>query len=97
MYITQNRNGIQEKLYGKDICSVEPNTSKNISDQSIHSNWSMNESNHVLPSLRTEGHMLKCEWDKIDPCIVSYKNRAYEVLKPSWSNIIYLWIIYGVN
>lgn len=61
MYITQNRNGIQDKLYGEDICSVKLNTSKNISDQTIHSNWSMNESNHVLPSLHTEVHMLKNE------------------------------------
>jgi len=90
MYITQNRNGIQDKLYGKDICSINSsNISKDISDQSIHSNWSMNESKHLLPPLRTEVHMSKCEWDKIDPCVLSYKNREYEVLKPGWSDIIY--------
>lgn len=71
MYITQNRNGIQDKLYGKDICSINSsNIFKDISDQSIHSNWSMNESKHLLPSLRMEVHMSKCEWDKIDPCIL---------------------------
>lgn len=87
MYITQNRNGILHKLYGKNI--VDFNTSKNVSDQSIHSNWSMNESNHILLSLRVEVHMSKCEWDKIDSCITSYKNREYEVLKVGWTNIIY--------
>lgn len=90
MYINQNRNGIQDKLYGKDISSpVEPNFSADISDETIRSNWSMGETKHVLPPLRADIHMLKSEWDKIDLCIVTYNDRDYEVLKPSWSDIIY--------
>lgn len=49
----------------------------------------MDKSNEVLPPLRAEVRITKCEWDKIDPCMVSYKNRTYEMLKPGWTDIIY--------
>lgn len=63
MYITQNGNGILNKLYGKDLLSVESDILKNKLDQSIHSNWSMSESinESILPPLRAEIHILKCE------------------------------------
>jgi len=38
MYITQNRNDILDKLYGKEIELSPKNFSKNESDLSIHSN-----------------------------------------------------------
>lgn len=89
IYITQNRNNILGTLYGEDLHPIECNISKNESHESISSNWPMNESKNILPPLRTEMHISKSEWDKIDPCTVSYKNRAYEVLKPGWTDIIY--------
>jgi len=92
MYITQNRNGILDKLYGKEIelspQKISKNVSKNESDSSIHSNWSMNELNTLAP-LRAKVHISKYDWEKIDPHIVSYKNREYEVLKTGWTDIIY--------
>lgn len=87
MYVTQNRNDILHKLYGESFSST--GLSKNVSDQSIHSNWSMDKSKNILPPLRMEKHIQKCEWDKIVPCKAVYQNRSYEILKPGWADIIY--------
>lgn len=56
-------------------------------------NWSMCETNCVLPALRKSITLSKSEWDTLKSNILKYKDREYEVLVIGWSDAVYdiLW------
>lgn len=92
LYVSQNRNGILDRLlkhYGITLVtdtSVVIDTSR--FDESNESNWSMQSSNNILSPLRVKLHISDKTWRKIAPVTITYKNRMYKTLSQGWTDEI---------
>lgn len=92
LYVSQNRNGLLNKLldhYGISCIeqSREETSISSVNENSDHPNWSI-QSPKILPSLRATIHLSSKTWSKIAPIDIAYKNRPYKILNKCWTDVI---------
>lgn len=96
LYLSQNRNGIYNRIHGIEIAESVKYDS-NVEDTADYSrqdpNWSMGETECALPALRKDINVSRSEWDALKSRVVEYKEREYEVLVVGWADAVYdiLW------
>lgn len=70
LYVSQNRNGLLDKLldhYGISSIKESIKETSVSSNEYDKSNWSMKSSDNILPSLRTTIRLSSDTWSKIAP------------------------------
>lgn len=94
-YLSKNRNNVFNRVHGiETLESTKDESLDTTADNSRDDlNWSMGETNCVLPALRKSITLSKSEWDTLKSNILKYKDREYEVLVIGWSDAVYdiLW------
>lgn len=76
LYISKNRNNVFNRIHGIETLESTKDESLNTTaDNSRDSNWSMGETNCVLPTLCKSITLSKNEWDTLKSNIVKYKDR----------------------
>lgn len=96
LYLSQNRNNVFNQIHGIEMVESAKNNS-NLDDTADDSrqdpNWSIGETECVLPALRKDIVLSRSEWATLKSRIVDYKEREYEVLVIGWTDALYdiLW------
>lgn len=100
LYLSQNRNDIFNKIHGiecldstENESNVEVTVDDTVDDSREDSNWSIGETNCLLPTLRKDINISISEWSALKSRVVQYKDREYEVLVVGWADALYeiLW------
>lgn len=98
LYLSTNRNDVFRRIHGAEALDTSEAPSVLTNDRTVDDsrgdlNWSMGESNCMLPPLRKAIEIPRSEWDGIKSHIAAYKDREYEVLVIGWTDKVYdaLW------
>lgn len=96
LYLSQNRNDVFNKIHGiktLESMNYDNNVDDSADDSRQDANWSMGETECVLPALRKDIDLSRSEWAALKSRVVEYKEREYEVLVIGWADALYdiLW------
>ena len=96
LYLSRNSNDVFNRIHGIRTLETTKNQSNldtTADDSRNDLNWSMGETDCVLPALRKTISLSKSEWDTLKSHIADYKHREYEVLVIGWTDAVYdiLW------
>lgn len=96
LYLSQKRGDVYNRIHGiKTLNSTKDESNRDLGANDLKNdwNWSMGETNCILPALRKSVSIQKSEWDTLKSQVVEYACREYKVLVIGWTDALYdiLW------